>query len=106
LREILLHLHGDILQNTPPKSVSDEKKKWFYVTDDISFGFHVPYTVKSPLQCSRLKQCQPKHRRKKNAMRSQYQAVIMDKNTISYYLNRGYIDIGLCAVAVSRNLVG
>jgi hypothetical protein len=48
---------------------------------------------------------QPKHRRKKNAMRAQNQAIIMDENTISDYLNRGYIDIRSCAVAVSKNLV-
>jgi hypothetical protein len=41
----------------------------------------------------------------KYAMRAQNQAIIMDENTISYYLNRGYIDIGSCAVAVSRNLM-
>jgi hypothetical protein len=42
----------------------------------------------------------------KYAMRAQNQAIIMDENTVSYYLNRGYIDIGSRAVAVSRNLVG
>jgi hypothetical protein len=43
---------------------------------------------------------------RKYAMRAQNQAIMMDENTVSYYLNRGYIDIGSRAVAVSRNLVG
>jgi len=57
LREILPHFHVGTLQNTPQNPVSDEKRKSFYVTDDISFGFHIPHAVKSPLQCSHLKQC-------------------------------------------------
>jgi hypothetical protein len=41
----------------------------------------------------------------KYAMRAQNQAIIVDENTVSYYMNRGYIDVGSCAVAVSRNWV-
>jgi hypothetical protein len=51
------------------------------------------------------KQCQP-NTVAKYAMRAQNQAIIMDENTVSYYINRGYIDIGSCAVAFSRNSVG
>jgi hypothetical protein len=42
---------------------------------------------------------------RKYAMRAQNQAIIVDENTVSNYMNRGYIDVGSCAVAVSRSWV-